>query len=176
MKRYVKFLLALTVFVSCKGETKKVKNTDIPKVVDERVLDSQLHNSELDSIRRIINSTNKSQEKNVSYVFSLEDFPSAEGNEGTAYYISGRLNKIEIVFFGETGKAIFNYLFKNDVVNVAELRYSYNGMLTDVKSDADMKLSEENHYKIDLKGKRVEDSDTTDSLYLAIMQNVPTKL
>ncbi|RZL20495.1 MAG: hypothetical protein EOO96_25085 [Pedobacter sp.] len=173
--RYIKFLLALTVFMSCKGEAKKVGNTDVPKVLDGRV-DSSLVNSKLDSTRRIINSTNKSQEKNISYLFSLEDFPSAEGNEGTAYYNNGKLNKIEIVFFGETGKAIFNYLFKNDVVDVVERRYSYNGMLTDVKSDADMKLSEENHYKIDLKGKRIEDSNTTDSLYLAIMQNVPTKL
>lgn len=172
--RYLITILVLIVFASCNRESKKTEKTDTSKLVVAQ--NTAQFDTKLDSIRKHINSMDKSGGKSVTYIFSLEELLSLEGNEVKAFYVNGKLYKIEMEVFGETGKASFNYLFKDDIINVMERRYSSNGMLTDVKSDADIKVSEENNYKIYFNGKRMENSNTTDSMYLAIMKNVPTKL
>ncbi len=39
---------------------------------------------------------------------------STEGGEGTAYYEKGKLKFIDIIYFGETGKAGYEYYFDNE--------------------------------------------------------------
>ncbi|RZJ81448.1 MAG: hypothetical protein EOO47_04195 [Flavobacterium sp.] len=175
--KYFTILLAVLILFSCRQKEPNSVNTK----VDTTTLDTATNApvTKLDAIRNEINRLNKNTKDSVTYVFSLEESHlSLEGNEGKAFYFNGKLQKIEIVFFGETGKAETTYTFFNEIVNVTEKRFSYNGSLTDVKSEDDIKLAEETRYRLDLKGNLIDGNGdkSSDETFLLLMSYIPLSL
>lgn len=131
---------------------------------------------ELDSIKALIKKENTSD---ISiYTFILEGNFSAEGNEGKAFYKGSKINKIEIVFYGETGKAIYNYVFHDRTIAVSQQRYNYETNFADVKSADDIFKDEEINFTTDFSGKVIKhhhkkaDLDT----FLELKKVVPFEL
>ncbi|RYG06894.1 MAG: hypothetical protein EOO07_28410 [Chitinophagaceae bacterium] len=176
MKYFTILLLAL-ILLSCRQKEPNSVNTKIDTTTIDMATNAPA--TKLDSIRNEINRLDKNTKDSVTYVFSLEESHlSLEGNEGKAFYFSGKLQKIEIVFFGETGKSITTYTFLNEIVNVNEKRFSYNGSLTDVKGEDDIKLAEETQYRLDLKGKLIDGNadKSSDETFLLLMSSIPLSL
>lgn len=177
--RYFKMLIVVLVLFSCgqkqpNSATTKINATTLDTTTNTPKL------TRLDFIRSEINRMDKSTLDSFTYVFSLDESNlSLEGNEGKAFYVHDKLQRIEMVFFGETGKALVIYTFENEIVNVIEKRFSYNGNLTDVKSEKDIKLAEETKYRLNLKGKLVDgnaDSKPVDETFLLLLSYVPLSL
>ncbi|RZJ74483.1 MAG: hypothetical protein EOO47_21100, partial [Flavobacterium sp.] len=90
------------------------------------VLKEQVYN--LDSVKQKILRDNLkfNDSDTIVYEFSLEGDLSAEGNEGKAFYKNGKVNKIDVTFYGETGKSTYSYSFGNEVINFTKNTYDYD--------------------------------------------------
>lgn len=73
----------------------------------------------LDSIKKEILKLNISVQDTLKYQFSLEDV-GTEGNEGIAYYINDRLQKIEMDIYTSMWKIHLLYLFNRGKIKVTE--------------------------------------------------------
>jgi len=73
----------------------------------------------LDSIRNEIIKENFNRKDTIKYKFSLEDV-GTEGNEGIAYYINNKLNKMEIDIFTSMWKINIQYIFLREKIKVSE--------------------------------------------------------
>ena len=114
----------------------------------------------------------------LSKVFTMEGNFSAEGNEGKAFYHKSILQKIEITFYGETGKAFYTYQFKKDKIEVVQQRYQYATDFTQVKTDDDVKKIAEINYSTDLDGKviGVSSKDADLDTFYELKKSVPFHL
>ncbi len=116
----------------------------------------------LDSIKQVIR---KQSYKNLkAYIFSLEGDFSAEGNEGKAFYQNDRIDKIEITFYGESGKNVYIYQFKNNKIEVIQQRYDYKTNFMEVKSKDDIIKGKKFEFTTDLKGKLVSGNNAETDL------------
>lgn len=114
--------------------------------------------SYLDSVKLTI--AQQADKDTSSYTFLLEGNYSAEGNEGKAFYKNKKIQKIEITFYGETGKAIYHYDFKNADIVVAQQHFNYKTNFTEVKSAQDIIKDEEINFTTDLNGKIIKGANT----------------
>ncbi|MFN0291874.1 hypothetical protein E5L68_010750 [Pedobacter helvus] len=105
----------------------------------------------LDSVKALIR--NQYSIDTTGYTFILEGDFSAEGNEGKAFYKENKIDKIEITFYGETGKSYYVYKFMNKMVNVSQQRFNYRTNFTEVKSGNDIIKAEQHNFTTDLNGK-----------------------
>lgn len=108
----------------------------------------------LDSIKKLIRQ--KSINDTSSFTFILEGNFSAEGNEGKAFYRGNKINKIEITFYGETGKSFYSYKFVNKMISVSQQHFNYRTDFTEVKSDKDIMKGEQVNFSTDLSGRLVD--------------------
>ena len=132
----------------------------------------------LDSVRRNILANAQSSSETIIYPFSLEGSFSAEGNEGKAFYVNNVVNKIEITFFGETGKAFYSYQFQNDTINVVQQRFNYRTNLKEVKSEKDIVKGERIAFTTDLQGKLISGTNSEADLttFFELKKVVPFSL
>lgn len=150
-------LILSFLYVGCSNVEKSKK--EVNQKLEDSVTKVQVHQENLikdtlrglDSVRSLI----RNQQKNdtSSYTFILEGNFSAEGNEGKAFYYGNKINKIEITFYGETGKYHYTYKFIDKVVEVSQQRFNYRTDFTEVKSDDDIVKAEQYNFTIDLSGK-----------------------
>jgi hypothetical protein len=105
----------------------------------------------LDSVKQVILKQNSNSIK--IYIFSLEGDFSAEGNAGKAFYKNNIISKIELTFYGESGKNVYIYQFKNNKVEVIQQRYDYKTNFMEVKSEKDIIKGEKIEFSTDLEGK-----------------------
>ena len=89
----------------------------------------------------------------ITYTFSLDEDHSLEGNEGVAYYLDHKIIKIDLTFYGETGRTNCLYVFKKNEVDVRETVYTYKVPLFEVKDKKDIQLKNRLVYKLDVNGK-----------------------
>lgn len=147
--------------------------TNIPPVVKEQVYN-------LDSVRqKILKDNLKSNHSDtLTYEFSLEGDYSLEGAGGTAYYHNRKLVKIEIGFYRETGKNLYNYVMKDNKWKVERIIYDYLVPLFEVKNDKDMVIRERIKFQSDLEGnvigKFAKESKT--DYYLEMKKIIPFDL
>jgi len=111
----------------------------------------------------------------IIYTFSLDENHSLEGNEGVAYYLDHKIIKIDLTFYGETGRTNYLYVFKKNEINVKETIYSYKVPLFEVKDKEDMQLKNKSVYKLDVNGKFSGNAqDTPDNtIFIELKNTVP---
>lgn len=113
-----------------------------------------------------------------AYTFSLEGVFSAEGNEGKASYKNNKIDRIEITFYGESGKNVYIYQFKNNRIEVTQQRYDYKTNFMEVKSKDDIIKGEKIEYTLDTNGKII-DGDKTEmesDVFLDLQKAIPFDL
>lgn len=136
-------LVSCIVIAACNTKQNSAKKND-SVVVKEHIQNAKI-NSNTDTLTRI---------------FTLEGNFSSEGNEGRAFYQSGKIQKAAITFYGEMGKAVYLYIFKTTEINVSQQRYNYKTNFTEVKSDKDIVKQEEVNFTTDLNGKVISGYNT----------------
>lgn len=102
---------------------------------------------------------------------------SAEGTEAKAIYRDKKIYKCIVSIYAETGKAIINYLFGLDSINVSEEKYSYSKSIENVKSKKDIQLDYKINYIIDYNGNIINTpiSKRTD-IFQELKKTIPFKL
>lgn len=159
MTRYF-LTLCCTIFTACNTE-KATENKKDSVVVLKDTISSAMHHQPkedvklnyLDSVKRNILANAQFTTDSLFYAFSLEGKFSAEGNEGKATYFRDKVKKIDIVFYGETGKSLYTYILNDSRVEVSQQRYNYHANLTEVKSEKDMIKGDKVVFSTDLNGK-----------------------
>lgn len=164
MKKITFFVTILSVLgISC-SRTEKTNESTFEEVRDTLAQLKHTHEKpaqeisvNLDSIKRIILAQSNHTK---SYTFSLEGNFSAEGNEGKASYRNNKIDKVEITFYGESGKNTYVYQFKNNTIEVVQQRYDYKTNFMEVKSADDIIKGEKVKYTLDLNGKMIDGNKT----------------
>lgn len=178
MKIYL--LILMFLLTACNnntsiGDTEKIEedtlsdtNTNVHPTLKEQVYN-------LDSVKQKILSDNLkfNDLDTLIYKFSLEGDLSAEGNEGKAFYKHGKIGKINITFYGETGKATYNYEFGNEKITVAEINYEY-----DVPLSGNIVSTKKHKYEISYDGKLIKsDAEEVDlDTYVLLKKSIPFTL
>ena len=164
-------------------------NTEIPKENASQNLEDSLveiapieesyiaePTKELDSIKQVI--LKHKANDTASHVFSLEGNFSAEGNEGRAFYKNDSISKIEIIFYGESGKNAYIYQFKNNKIEVVQQRYNYKTNFMEVKSKDDIITGEKVKYILNIKGEIINGDKTLkeSDVFLDLQKAIPFHL
>lgn len=158
MRKLIRLILILSSFhFSCRNADKSEENANrdfkdsTEKIyrIQENSIEEKVIN--LDSTKALIQKQNITD--STSYTFTLEGNFSAEGNEGTAFYKAKKIDKIEITFYGETGKATYTYNFKGKLIHVSQQQFNYKTDFTEVKSKKDIMKGERINFTTDLNGK-----------------------
>jgi len=157
-------LVASAMYIGCINSEKSTGKADLHnhdsiggRSNEPKTLKTE-ESKKLDAIKDVIRRQATSD--TVSYTFLLEGNYSAEGNEGKAFYKNNKIQKIEITFYGETGKAIYVYNFNHKEVTVSQQRFNYKTDFTEVKSDGDITKSEEINFTTDLNGQTMKEIDS----------------
>lgn len=156
MKAYYILIGVCILLCSCSRQKTK-QRTDIvihdTVVKSKQILDQKDNvNVNIDSIKNKILLLRTSFSDTVKYQFSLEDV-GTEGNEGIAYYLNDRLQKIEMNIYTSMWKIYLVYLFNNTNIKVEERTYNIY--------ENNIKLVKENYYAMNLDGIPLEKVDTT---------------
>lgn len=165
MIRYF-LVLCCIIITACNSEKTAEKEIDSTSSKDTTLVATHHQPKEdvkltyLDSVKRNIIANAQSTTETIIYPFSLEGSFSAEGNEGKAFYVNNVVNKIEITFFGETGKAFYTYQFQKNTINVVQQRFSYRTNLTEVKSENDIVKGDKIVFTTDLNGKLITSANS----------------
>jgi hypothetical protein len=143
-------------------------NTNVPPVLKEQVYN-------LDSVKQKILKDNLkfNNSDNIVYEFSLEGELSAEGNAGKAFYKNGKVNKIDVTFYRETGKSTYSYSFGNEVINITKNIYDY-----DMPLSGNIASTKNENYQINFAGDLIK-SDTEEidlDTYFLLKKSIPFTL
>lgn len=148
------------VIIACNSEKTAEKEIDSITSPEDTASIATLHQPKedvkltfLDSVKRNILAQAQSASDSLFYTFSLEGNFSAEGNEGKATYFKNKVKKIDVVFYGETGKSLYTYTFNDSKIAVAQQSYHYHTNFTEVKSEKDMVKGDKIVFTTDLNGK-----------------------
>lgn len=107
---------------SCNWNKSESSRTDVAtdSTFTNDVVESQENeeNENLDSIKQVILKI-KSSGDTLKYQFSIEDV-GTEGNEGTAYYIDNKLQKVDFDIYTSMWKIHLLYLLNKNNIQVTE--------------------------------------------------------
>lgn len=114
--------------------------------------------------------------KDTSINYYLEGI-STEGTEIKASYSNKKIVECEINIFGETGQAKIIYKFTSKNIIVSQKQYRYKKQLDEVKSQNDMKLSNNIEYIIDYKGNIIgKKPNEMIDIFSELKKKIPFKL
>ncbi|MBB2144791.1 hypothetical protein GM921_04805 [Pedobacter sp. LMG 31464] len=177
MKNYI--LILFVLFTSCTRNSSSNKEAAKDTLKTNPVIIKQPAFN-LDSVKRKILTDNlkSTNSDTITYEFSLEGDYSAEGNVGKAFYLNNSIKKLEMIFYRETGKSVYTYVFNENKVKVKQKIYDYNVPLFEVKDSSNIKLVQTIKYEQDyngkLIGKDVPDADL--AIYFDLKETVPFTL
>jgi hypothetical protein len=177
MKNYI--LILFVLFTSCTRNNSTNKEVSKDTLKTSSVIAKQPAFN-LDSVKKKILTDNLKLNKSdiITYEFSLEGDYSAEGNVGKAFYLNNNIKKLEVIFYGETGKAIYTYFFKENKIKVLQKRFDYNVPLFEVKNNSNIKLTQTIKYVLDYNGKLIGTNapDADLEIYTDLKKSVPFTL
>ncbi|HAR39421.1 MAG TPA: hypothetical protein DCS09_13075 [Porphyromonadaceae bacterium] len=121
-KTFLFIVFSILLFYSCiTHKSESNQNMEIDTNITYNHIENQKNAvyKNLDSIKKEILKLNISALDTIKYQFSLEDV-GTEGNEGIAYYINDRLQKIEMDIYTSMWKIHLLYLFNRGEIKVTE--------------------------------------------------------
>lgn len=99
-----------------------------------------------------------------------------EGALAVAKYKGGKVQKVVLTLYAETGKSPLVYTFVGNKINVNEKRYGYKTDIMSVKPE-DIYIKQELNYTIDHNGKLDDSLDASSrECFKALKENVPFQL
>lgn len=115
--------ILLFLICSCGRNTPQSNQTEraTDSIFTSDVVKSQgnLESENIDSIKKEILRKNKILGDTLKYQFSIENI-GTEGNEGTAYYINNKLQKVKFDIYTSMWKIHLLYIFNRNAVQVTE--------------------------------------------------------
>ena len=116
-------------------------------------------------------------DKDTTIEYEIPKIISSEGNQVIATYRDGIIINSTVYIFGETGKLIVEYVFKNNVIEVSETHYQYKKQICDIWDSSDMEMISHNYYTINYGGDILEgDSSNIDNIFLDFSETIPFTL
>lgn len=157
-------------YIHKKDEVISTTEIDKPIQINNDTLDEK--SVALDSVKKQILSLSNLKDT-VTYNFSLEGDLSAEGNAGKAFYKNGKVNKIDVTFYRETGKSTYSYSFGNKVIAITQNIHDY-----DVPLSGNIVSTKKQNYKINYAGKLIKsDAEEVDlDTYFLLKKSIPFTL
>ncbi|TKC10232.1 hypothetical protein FA048_08530 [Pedobacter polaris] len=172
MSRFYLLLLCI-IIIACNNL--KTTDTKIDSIAIEKnkLPKNQILTINIDSIKREILTLDSSVNDTTVYKFSLDENLSAEGNEGKAFYVDNQIKRLTVTFYGEMGRSVYTYVFKNDKIKIEEKIHEY-----DIALSGNIKSTKISTYQIDFNGKIISNSGNEIDLdtYFTLKRSIPFTL
>jgi len=120
---YWLFLCISFLLFSCNSkDSRNTKKSIIDEKVTNSTFDFSKEMSEIKTNFKRINSI-----KNWTVIDSVELYETTEGGQAKFYFANKQLQKVEAIYYGETGKAIIEYYLMDSKLSfVYRKEYKYN--------------------------------------------------